>query len=248
MTEFGCSKFDILVQVAIEQLEQLEKTQTHWKKLFSKERNKNFLIEHGNAWTYSENAKLWRAYEEWERNIDQVKEWKEQQRDDNSFANYAHQKYFFAERTLVSVRKHFFKLKRQNFSLDSSAVATTTATTEKTTAPTFGSNEIEFSSDESDDDCKKIVEERVKLFFRAPKTMVSTIRTVSDATTPESRAFLQLSKNARQRRKRKHSEMVLLCSGGGSSGNEEGETAKPASSEMIYREIVNQAKYQALQT
>jgi hypothetical protein len=77
------------------------------------------MSEHGNAWTFNDNLLLWTAYERWEQQQPcdaEIAQWKKRPNlVDYSFPYYVHQKHFAARRTLVGVRKHFFKLKLLNF-------------------------------------------------------------------------------------------------------------------------------------
>ena len=73
--------------------------------------------KHGNAWTFDDNAKLWKAYQMWndcKRHPDIVR-WKAEHSNDRSFAYYAQQNFFKHQRSVTGVRKHFFKLKRSGF-------------------------------------------------------------------------------------------------------------------------------------
>lgn len=76
-----------------------------------------FTSEQGHAWTYRDNELLLSAYKTWlDRSSQEIIEWKQNTAlPDRSFINFVFQKYFSTKRTLVGVRKHFFKLKQIHY-------------------------------------------------------------------------------------------------------------------------------------
>ena len=90
--------------------------------ILHKKRRTSALSRHGSAWTYQDNQLLLRAYERWQ-NADQdeeIQKWKQDASlTDRSFPYYVFQKYFSSSRTLVGVRKHFFKLKQRHVTNES---------------------------------------------------------------------------------------------------------------------------------
>lgn len=82
------------------------------------------VSQHGSAWSYQDNVALWKAYEDWEAEpqLEEIVQWKRNPHlIDRSFPYYAFKKHFAKRRTLISVKKHFFKLKQSQFGKTPSA-------------------------------------------------------------------------------------------------------------------------------
>jgi hypothetical protein len=110
MPSSNLSSLEILAAVATQCVQE--------EKLLTKPKPIDVTSEHGSAWTYNDNIVLWQAYEKWEQQPrdPEIAQWKQQPRlPDYSFPYYVHQRHFASRRTLVGVRKHFFKLKQCNF-------------------------------------------------------------------------------------------------------------------------------------
>lgn len=115
--EDALSALSILAEVAEEFriAEKFNDAQAMPEKKISK-RRVSALSQHGSAWTYNDNMVLWNAYERWQNGNDDkdIQEWKQNTSlKDRSFPHYVFQKHFSKSRTLVGVRKHFFKLKQR---------------------------------------------------------------------------------------------------------------------------------------
>jgi hypothetical protein len=260
------------------------------------------LSEHGNAWSFRDNVVLWRAYEAWQRNGSEIQEWRTARANvaECSFPFYAHEKFFATRRTLVGVRKHFFKLKRRKFGqvLREQQTASMSAASGKHSgvtisipksvwtrcaasppppplpppppppamlAPDFEPStplgiakglysQTTTSDDETCDTApaaaygaESTAARRAVVFFRNNKSsaadaVASDCDESSDGNSDNgqdafSRTFLRISQQSLARRKRKRYDLV---------GGTPLKIAKPASSELMYREIVQRARWRAL--
>ncbi len=161
------------------------------------------LSEHGSAWTYQDNSLLWQAYECW-KNDDQhpeIQNWKKSKLPDRSFPYYAFKKHFSDRRTLVGVRKHFFKLKQKNCENSTRNSAQKrqlqTNSTKISIPKTVWKREI-FSEDQgNDDDDEKFEEDEEDTILQSVVDQSS-----DEEKSNEEQLFLQLSNNALIRRKR----------------------------------------------
>lgn len=310
------SALQILVQVALEfgRAERLALTQTRFcapqrdasppprQQRTSSTAKFVRLSEHGNAWSFRDNVMLWRAYEAWQRNGIEIQEWRTARANvaECSFPFYAHEKFFASRRTLVGVRKHFFKLKRRKFGqvLREQQTASMSAVSGKHSgatisipksvwtrctasalpllppppparlAPNFEPStprgiakglysQTTTSDDETCDTAPTTAygaaptaARRAAVFFRNNKSSAAdAVASDRDESSDDyndggggqdafSRTFLRISQQSLARRKRKRCDLV--------GGETPLKIAKPASSELMYREIVQRARWRAL--
>lgn len=140
------------------------------------------VSQHGSAWSYQDNAVLWKAYEDWEAEpqLEEIIQWKRNPHlIDRSFPYYAFKKHFTKRRTLISVKKHFFKLKQSQFGKNQSA------NTMKITIP------------------KRVWQKSMEQEFQDSD---------DSEESGEERTFLKISSNALHRRKKQCFDTEKSCS------------------------------------